>query len=91
MLTKEQIEELETYAPHLCGDLPDWFNSTYPELLRGYRAWLAEVEHHEAELLMCAAKIISWGKKRNRALAEHFEQNANYHRARLSALQKGAE
>jgi hypothetical protein len=82
-LTKEQVEELQEQSifTHPCVS-----RSELVELLRGYRRWLAEVEHHENELA-------KWRKIYDNYMADFgtpdivSSKQINYHRARLAALQ----
>ncbi len=75
-LTKEQLDALQEGASNgLCSVKGPLLS----ELLRGYRAYLEAIQHHESELV--------------EALAEQyhheigFDAVVNYHRARLAALQ----
>ncbi len=88
-LTKEQVEEIASYIEQY--DV-NWTESCVSknelvELLRGYRAWLAEVEYHEAEL-RSLHPVTQSCLCRDTAKAAHF--NIQYHRARLAAL-KGTQ
>ncbi len=88
-LTKEQVDWLDEYVDELYKftTMKEETRDRFKEATRGYRAWLAEVEHHKAEEKECINRAARWRAKRNGAASDSCEFKANYHRARLAALQ----
>lgn len=89
-LTKEQIDGIEQHVKEF-DELWPYQADDMLELLRGYRRYIEAVEHHKAEIETHAFNVQHWTNKHNPVLASISQGKLDYHRSRLTALQKGQD